>query len=150
MVTSLRAKRRIFDLNRIILSMLNKASNFDHKYDISFSPTQYILTELFWKLHSNNNCKSWKQQNLISAPSCVEIIIELWFEFYLFEVWCEHIFITKWRFDHFNFATRFVQDRNFLHFSPFQLFFQVTQHVPDNTQFRREDTKNTKRHKTTV
>ena len=42
MATSLRTKRRIFDLNRIILNMLNKASNFDHKYDISFSPTQYI------------------------------------------------------------------------------------------------------------
>ena len=41
MTTSLRTKRRIFDLNRIILSILNKASNFDHKYDISFSPTQY-------------------------------------------------------------------------------------------------------------
>ena len=42
MATSLRTKRRIFDLNRMILSMLNKASNFDHKYDISFSPTLYI------------------------------------------------------------------------------------------------------------
>ena len=26
--------------------MLNKASNFDHKYDISFSPTQYFKTHL--------------------------------------------------------------------------------------------------------
>ena len=42
MATSLRTKRRIFDLNRIILSMLNKASNFDHEY-ISFSPTQYFV-----------------------------------------------------------------------------------------------------------
>ena len=42
MATSLRTKRRIFDLNRLIPSMLNKASNFDHKYDISFSPTQYL------------------------------------------------------------------------------------------------------------
>ena len=46
MATSLRTKRRIFDLNRIILSMLNKASNFDHKYDISFSPTQYLLIKI--------------------------------------------------------------------------------------------------------
>ena len=38
----MRTKRRIFDLNRIILSILNKASNFDHKYDISFSSTQYF------------------------------------------------------------------------------------------------------------
>ena len=46
MATSLRTKRRIFDLNQIILSMLNKASNFDHKQDISFSPTQYLSREL--------------------------------------------------------------------------------------------------------
>ena len=43
MATSLRTKRRIFNLNRISLSMLNKASNFDHKYDISFFRTQYNL-----------------------------------------------------------------------------------------------------------
>lgn len=41
MATSLRTKHRIFDLNWIIVSMLNKVSNFDHKCDISFSPTQY-------------------------------------------------------------------------------------------------------------
>ena len=46
MATSLRTKRRIFDLNRIILNMLNKASNFDHKYDISFSPTQYYIISI--------------------------------------------------------------------------------------------------------
>ena len=45
MATSLRTKRRIFDLHRIIPSMLNKASNFDHKYDISFSPTQYFTCQ---------------------------------------------------------------------------------------------------------
>ena len=41
-----RTKRCIFDLNRIIPSMLNKASNFDHKYDISLSPTQYVKFSL--------------------------------------------------------------------------------------------------------
>ena len=52
MATSLRTKRRIFDWNRIILSMLNKASNFDHKYDISFSRTQYndCFNHLDWSL----------------------------------------------------------------------------------------------------
>ena len=43
MATSLRTKRRIFDLSRIILNMLNKGSNFDHEYDISFFPTQYAF-----------------------------------------------------------------------------------------------------------
>ena len=30
--------------------MLNKASNFDHKYDISFSPTQYIRNYMLLEL----------------------------------------------------------------------------------------------------
>ena len=57
---SLRTKRRIFDLNWIILSMLNKGSNFDHKYDISFSPIQYIYilkNSLIKKVDAKENPK---------------------------------------------------------------------------------------------
>ena len=56
MATSLRTKRLIFDLKRIILSMLNKASNFDHKYDISFSPTQNmsIVTQRLYTTYHRN------------------------------------------------------------------------------------------------
>ena len=84
MATSLRTKRCIFDLNRIILSMLNKASNFDHKYDISFSPIQYIhihilfvcveFEDLFIKFFDGNYVLF--ENELVSINSQIFLIVE--------------------------------------------------------------------------
>lgn len=69
MATSLRTKRRLFDLNRI--SMLNKASHFDHKYDISFSHIQSCNFQLAKKQSlpnpSSARCWDWMVGSLSSA-----------------------------------------------------------------------------------